>query len=179
MKKLKLDELGRISASEYKDSIKMPVCLVLDNLRSLHNVGSAFRTADAFRVEKIFLTGITGTPPHREIQKTALGATESVPWQHTASSRDCVSELRKAGYQIILIEQTSESIPLQDFKWQVDTSYALVFGNEVNGVSDDLLDLAHQAIEVPQAGSKHSLNVSVCVGVVAWECFRRFGLKQT
>jgi 23S rRNA (guanosine2251-2'-O)-methyltransferase len=178
MKKLKLEELGRIAPAEYKDSLKIPVCLVLDNLRSLHNVGSAFRTADAFTIEQIFLTGITGVPPHREIQKTALGATESVPWQHIGSSREAIMRLRAEGYQIILIEQTTLSVPLQEFEWNRNQKYALVFGNEINGVSAEILDLAHHAIEVPQAGSKHSLNVSVCVGVVVWECFRQFRLKE-
>lgn len=178
MKKLKLEELGRISAADYKDSEKIPVCLVLDNLRSLHNVGSAFRTADAFTVEKIVLTGITGVPPHREIHKTALGATESVPWQHIESPRGAVTALRGEGYQVILIEQTTLSVPLHNFEWNKNEKYALVFGNEVNGISDEVLDVAHHAIEVPQAGSKHSLNVSVCIGVVVWECFRQLRLKQ-
>ena len=178
MKKLKLEELGRISPADYKNAERIPVCFVLDNLRSMHNVGSAFRTADAFTVEKIVLTGITGTPPHREIQKTALGATESVPWQHVESSKEAVSKLRSEGYEIVLIEQTTLSVPLQKFPWSEHKKYALIFGNEINGVSDDLLDMADHAIEVPQAGSKHSLNVAVCVGVVAWECFRQFRLKE-
>jgi 23S rRNA (guanosine2251-2'-O)-methyltransferase len=173
MKKLTLDELGRISVGEYKDASKMPVTIVLDNIRSLHNVGSAFRTADAFLIEKIILTGITGTPPHREIQKTALGATESVPWEHVESGQEAVERLKRQGYSILIVEQTSESKPLQDFHPAPGGRYALIFGNEVNGVSEELIRLADLAIEIPQSGTKHSLNVSVCLGIVVWELFRK------
>lgn len=178
MKKLKLDELGRIPATEYKDAVKIPVILVLDNLRSLHNVGSAFRTADAFLVEKIILTGITGTPPHREIQKTALGATESVPWEYNENSATAVKALKTAGYFLVAVEQTTESVKLQEFEFQKIQKLALVFGNEVNGVSDEVIELADAAIEIPQGGSKHSLNVSVCLGIVAWEAFQKLHLKS-
>ena len=177
MKKLSLDELGRISVGEYKNVDKIPVTIVLDNLRSLHNVGSAFRTADAFLIERIILTGITGTPPHREIQKTALGATESVPWEHVESGYTALEALKKQGYTILIIEQTSESKPLQDFDPAPGNRYALVFGNEVNGVSDDLIRLADLAIEIPQSGTKHSLNVSVCLGIVVWELFRKTNMS--
>jgi tRNA G18 (ribose-2'-O)-methylase SpoU len=173
MKKLSLDELGRISVGEYKDAAKMPVTIVLDNLRSLHNVGSAFRTADAFLIEKIILTGITGTPPHREIQKTALGATESVPWEYVGVGYTAVEELKKQGYTIVIVEQTSASKPLQEFYPAPEGRYALIFGNEVNGVSEELIKLADLAIEIPQSGTKHSLNVSVCLGIVVWELFRK------
>lgn len=175
MKKLKLEELGRISVGEYKEAQKLPLCIVLDNIRSLHNVGSAFRTADAFLVEKIFLTGITGTPPHREIQKTALGATESVPWEYVAQPADVVERLKTEGYTILVIEQTTASEMLHDFtpSEAENARYALVFGNEVNGVSDDVIALADKAIEIPQSGTKHSLNVSVCLGIVVWEIFRK------
>jgi 23S rRNA (guanosine2251-2'-O)-methyltransferase len=178
MKKLKLEELGRISAVEYRSVEKLPIVLVLDNIRSLHNVGSAFRTADAFRIEKIFLTGITGTPPHREIQKTALGATESVPWEHMANDGEVIVRLRAEGFKIVVVEQTTESQPLQDFVFDQKMRYALVFGNEVNGVSEPYIAAAEAAIEVPQAGSKHSLNVSVCLGIVTWQAFRSIQLPQ-
>src|SRR5688500_15676657 len=150
MKKLKLDELNRISVDEFRGAEKIPVCIVLDNIRSLHNVGSAFRTADAFRIEKIFLTGITGTPPHREIQKTALGATESVPWEYVEQPSAVVSKLKSEGYSIVIVEQTSESIPLQKFDPLATQKHCLVFGNEINGVSDDVISLGDVALEIPQ-----------------------------
>jgi tRNA G18 (ribose-2'-O)-methylase SpoU len=173
MKKLKLEELGRISVDQFKAAEKLPVCIVLDNIRSLHNVGSAFRTADAFRIEKIFLTGITGTPPHREIQKTALGATESVPWEYNEHPSAIVRKLKGEGYTIVIVEQTSESIPLQEFNPPSTEKYCLVFGNEVNGVSEEAIALGDIALEIPQEGTKHSLNISVCLGIVVWEIFRK------
>jgi 23S rRNA (guanosine2251-2'-O)-methyltransferase len=173
MKKLKLEELGRISVTEFREAKKIPVCVVLDNIRSLHNVGSAFRTADAFRVEKIVLGGITGTPPHREIQKTALGATESVSWEYFEHPVDAVRQLKAQGYKIVIIEQTSESIPLHTFKISSTDSYCLVFGNEVNGVSDEIVAEGNIALEIPQVGTKHSLNVSVCLGIVIWDLFKK------
>jgi len=173
MRKLKLDELGRISIDQFKAIEKLPVCIVLDNVRSLHNVGSAFRTADAFRIEKIFLTGITGTPPHREIQKTALGATESIPWEHVAQPSAVIKKLKSEGYNIVIVEQTSESILLQEFEPLPAQKYCLVFGNEINGVSDDAIALGDIALEIPQEGTKHSLNISVCLGIVVWEIFRK------
>ena len=177
MKKLKLEELGRISVNEFKDAEKIPVCILLDNVRSLHNVGSAFRTADAFRIEKIYLTGITGTPPHREIHKTALGATESVAWEYAEHAAVAVQKIKADGYHIIAIEQTTQSIALQKFEVTTGTRYCLVFGNEVNGVSDDVIALADSAIEIPQHGTKHSLNVSVCLGVVVWDFYKQLLLK--
>ncbi len=173
MKKLSLDELGRISVDQFKDSEKIPVCILLDNVRSLHNVGSAFRTADAFRIEKIFLTGITGTPPHREIQKTALGATESVSWEHSESTAPVLQKLKDEGYTIVIVEQTTDSLPLQSFYGENGKKYCLVFGNEVHGVSEEAIALADLALEIPQSGTKHSLNISVCVGIVVWEIFRK------
>jgi 23S rRNA (guanosine2251-2'-O)-methyltransferase len=173
MKKLKLGELGRISIDEFKESKKLALTIVLDNIRSLHNVGSAFRSADAFRIEKIFLTGITGSPPHREIQKTALGATESVPWEYVANPEDAVKKLKEDGYTIVVVEQTTQSISLQKFKTDPQEKYALVFGNEVNGVTEEVIIHADAAIEIPQSGTKHSLNVSVCLGIVVWEIFRK------
>jgi 23S rRNA (guanosine2251-2'-O)-methyltransferase len=173
MKKLKLEELGRISVDEFKASEKLPITIVLDNVRSLHNVGSAFRTTDAFRFEKIFLTGITGTPPHREIEKTALGATQSVTWQHVESTSEIVKKLKDEGYSIIIIEQTSSSIQLQQFVPEPGRKYCLVFGNEVHGVSEDAIQFGDVAIEIPQFGTKHSLNISVCLGIVSWEFFKK------
>lgn len=173
MKKLSLDELGRISVQSFKAAEKLPVCILLDNVRSLHNVGSAFRTADAFRIEKICLTGITGTPPHREIQKTALGATESVHWEYTENPGEVVQALKNTGYTIVCVEQTTESTPLQKFQPDNSKKYCLVFGNEVHGVSDQVLQLTDVALEVPQAGTKHSLNISVCLGIVVWEFFQK------
>lgn len=177
MKKLKLEDLGRISVDEFKDSEKIPVCIVLDNVRSLHNVGSAFRTADAFRLMKIYLTGITGTPPHREIEKTALGATRSIDWEYAENTTSILNELKNLGYTIIMIEQTTESKPLHQFVPEAGRKYALVFGNEVNGVSDDAISLGDLALEVPQHGTKHSLNISVCLGIVTWEIFRKLKLQ--
>lgn len=173
MKKLKLEELGRISVEAYKQAEKIPVSILLDNVRSLHNVGSAFRTGDAFRIEKIYLTGITGQPPHREIQKTALGATESVTWEYVKDESEVIKRLKKDGYIIVAIEQTTESIPLQNYKPQTDKKYCLVFGNEVNGVSESIIEEADLAVEIPQSGTKHSINVSVCVGIVVWEMTKK------
>ena len=174
MKKLKLEELGRISVNEFKGAEKIPVVLLLDNVRSLHNVGSAFRTADSFRVEKIYLTGITGTPPHREIQKTALGATESVAWEYIEYPAAAVQKLKQGGYKIVIVEQTTDSIPLQTFASLLNKKYCLIFGNEVNGVSDEVIALGDLALEIPQIGTKHSLNISVCLGIVVWELFKQF-----
>jgi 23S rRNA (guanosine2251-2'-O)-methyltransferase len=176
VKKLKLEELGRLSVDEFKGSEKIPVCILLDNIRSLHNVGSTFRTADAFRIEKIFLTGITGVPPHREIQKTALGATESVAWEYVANPADAAQRLKADGYTLVIIEQTSESVPLDKFIPQRTLKYCLVFGNEVNGVSEEVIKHGDIGLEIPQAGTKHSLNISVCVGIIGWEIFRKFYL---
>ncbi len=174
VKKLKLEELGRISVEEYKFSEKLPIVVLLDNVRSLHNVGSAFRTADAFRVAKVYLTGITGQPPHREIQKTALGATESVEWAYFKNGSELVQQLKSEGYTILVIEQTTSSLSLQDFKPQANSKYCLVFGNEVSGVSEDIIEFADYALEIPQSGTKHSINVSVCVGIVVWEMAKKF-----
>lgn len=176
MKKLKLEELGRISVDEFKEAEKLPVCLVLDNVRSLHNVGSAFRTADAFRIEKIYLTGITGTPPHREIQKSALGATETVAWEYAENTAKLIERLKIENYKIVIIEQTTESKSLDTFLPEPGAKYCLVFGNEVHGVSDDVVPLGDVAIEIPQTGTKHSLNVSVCLGIVCWEFFKKLKL---
>jgi tRNA G18 (ribose-2'-O)-methylase SpoU len=172
MKKLKLEELNRLSVDQFKQVEKLPVSILLDNVRSLHNVGSAFRTADGFCMEKIYLTGITGTPPHREIEKTALGATESVTWEYQEKPEDIVRSLKTQGYKIIAVEQTTESQPLQKFEFKKDEKICLVFGNEIHGVSDAVIELCDSAIEIPQGGTKHSLNISVCVGIVLWEVFK-------
>jgi tRNA G18 (ribose-2'-O)-methylase SpoU len=173
MKKLKLEELGRLSVAEFKVAKKIPVCILLDNVRSLHNVGSAFRTADAFSVEKLVLAGITGTPPHREIEKTALGATSSVAWTYHEDAGLAAAALRSEGWKIVVVEQTTESTQLNQFTAQQDEKICLVFGNEVNGVSDGVIELADVAVEIPQSGTKHSLNISVCVGIVVWEIYRK------
>ena len=176
MKKLKLEELGRISVNEFKEVDKLGITLLLENVRSLHNVGSVFRTADAFRIEKIFLTGITGTPPHREIHKTALGATESVSWEYDKDPLSVVRKLKSDRYEILVVEQTTKSKALHQFQISRDQKYCLVFGNEVDGVSEKVVELADHAIEIPQMGTKHSLNVSVCAGIVTWEFFRQIRL---
>lgn len=176
MKKLSLDEMNRISVDQFKSAEKLPVAIVLDNIRSLHNVGSAFRTSDAFRLEKIWLTGITGTPPHREIEKTALGATRSVDWEYTESTASLLATLKTNGYTIVAVEQTTESEALTHFTPDAGKKYCLVFGNEINGVSEDALPFADVALEIPQYGTKHSLNISVCLGIVAWEFFKKMQL---
>lgn len=173
MKKLSLEDLDRISVDEYRKASKTPICIVLDNVRSLHNVGSAFRTADAFRLEKIYLTGITGTPPQREMEKTALGATSSVPWQYAEKPLEIVESLKKEGYTIVVVEQTTESVALNKFQPAQDARYCLVFGNEVHGVSGEVVDACDLALEIPQSGTKHSLNISVCLGIVVWDIHQK------
>lgn len=172
-----MDELGRLSPEAFKQTEKAPIVLVLDNVRSALNVGSAFRTSDAFMLKHIYLCGITAQPPHREILKTALGATETVEWSHHARITDLIEKLKEEGYTILAIEQTDESMPLQDFAIEPGARYALVFGNEVGGIDDDALLLADKALEIPQFGAKHSINIAVCIGIVTWELFRqwRFG----
>lgn len=169
MRKLQVEELNRISPDSYQAQASDNLVIVLDNIRSMHNVGSTFRTADGFGVKKIYLCGITATPPHREIEKTALGATETVAWEHQANTIDALTQLRQDGYQIVAVEQTSSSVLLQNFPFEPQQKYALVFGNEVFGVTDEALKYCDKAIEIPQIGSKHSLNISVCVGIVVWQ----------
>jgi tRNA G18 (ribose-2'-O)-methylase SpoU len=173
MKKLSMDELNRLSADEYKMSEKMPVTVVLDNIRSLNNIGSIFRTSDAFRVERIFLCGITAIPPHREIQKTALGATESVKWEYFEHTKDAVLSLKNENYRILVIEQTDGSESLMEANMFPGKNTALVFGNEVHGVLAEVVEMADACIEIPQMGTKHSLNVSVTAGIVIWSMFRK------
>lgn len=168
-KKLKLWELERVSEEEFKEQDKFPIIVILNDIRSLTNVGTFFRTSDAFNVEKIYLCGITATPPHREIQKTALGATETVSWEYRESITGLVNELIADSVKICSIEQTEETTLLQNVKDLPQEKYALVFGNEVNGVDQDVIDKSDHIIEIPQFGTKHSLNVSVCAGIVMWE----------
>lgn len=169
MKKLSMEELERLSPEEYKNVKKSPIVLILDNIRSLNNVGSAFRTADAFRIEKIYLCGITGKPPHRDIQKTALGATESVEWEYCLNTMDAMQKLKEDGYQLCALEQVDQSVMLNNFKPIQDIKYGLVFGNEVFGVEDEVLAACDQVLEIPQLGTKHSLNISVSLGIAVWD----------
>ncbi len=173
MKKLSMEELDRLSVSQFREIDKIPVVVVLDNIRSQHNIGSVFRTADAFRIESIHLCGITATPPNREIQKTALGATESVNWKYYSTTMESLIELKKQGYSIIAIEQADESKPINDFKPQIFNKMALVFGNEVYGVQDEVMSICDDCIEIPQYGTKHSLNVSVSAGIVIWDVYNK------
>ena len=166
-----MEELGRLSSEESQNVEKHRVIVILDDVRSMHNVGSVFRSCDAFAVEAVYLCGYTPAPPHRDIHKTALGATETVAWKHFALNTDAVNAARAAGYRIYAVEQAHDSLSLDHLNWQGD-KIALVFGNEVSGVSDAVLQLADGCIEIPQWGSKHSLNISVTVGVVLWEMVR-------
>ena len=169
MRKLLNEELGRLDVEAFKKAPKIPIVLVLDNIRSLNNVGSAFRTADAFRVAAVYLCGITATPPHREIHKTALGATESVEWKYFSSTAEAVDALRQDGYRMVVVEQADESVELQEFMPKAGETYALVFGNEVRGVEEPIVQDADVVLEIPQFGTKHSLNISVSIGIVLWD----------
>lgn len=175
VKKLKLEELGRIDVETFKQTEKTPLVIVLDNVRSMHNVGAIFRTADAFLVEKILLCGITPQPPHREIHKAALGATESVEWAYFENITQALETLKKENYHIAGVEQTSDSQMITNFDFGQSQRYALVLGNEVEGISDEALPLCDTFVEIPQLGTKHSLNVSVCGGIVMWEFFKEIG----
>jgi 23S rRNA (guanosine2251-2'-O)-methyltransferase len=173
MRKLKLEELNRVTVAEFKGQDKLPVAVVLDNVRSMHNIGSVFRTADGFAVEQLCLCGITAQPPHRDIEKTALGATQSVNWVYYADVIQAVEQLRNDGYQIIAIEQAENSVMLNSFNPQPGQKYALIFGNEVNGVSDDVMKVIDACIEIPQFGTKHSFNIVVSAGIVLWDFFSK------
>ncbi|MGW8314754.1 MAG: RNA methyltransferase [Bacteroidales bacterium] len=177
MRKLKNEELNRLTPDQYKASEKIPVMVILDNVRSLHNIGSVFRTADAFRIRSIFLCGITATPPHREIHKTALGATDSVPWEYHEHTSDVVALLRKEHYRIIAIEQAEGAVPLGQLKIMDEQPCAIVFGHEIRGVDQKVVDLSDLCVEIPQFGTKHSLNVSVAAGIVIWEVFKQYSLS--
>lgn len=172
MEKLSMSSLNRKSVGEFKLSKKIPIVIVLDNIRSMHNVGSVFRTADAFLLQGIYLCGYTPQPPHRDIHKTALGATETVEWKYAAHAVDVAKNLHAEGYTIFAVEQVKNSISLQKFIFEQDGRLAVIFGNEVSGVGEEVLKLCDGCIEIPQLGMKHSLNISVAAGIVLWELVR-------
>lgn len=178
MRKLANEELNRKSVDEFKESSKTPLVIVLDNVRSLNNVGSVFRTADAFLLQSIYLCGITGTPPNKEIQKTALGATETVEWKYTETTLQAVSELKNNGYLICAVEQAESATMLHDFLPREGQKVAVIFGNEVKGVEQGVVDQSHHVLEIPQLGTKHSLNIAVSVGIVVWDLFRKLRSPQ-
>jgi tRNA G18 (ribose-2'-O)-methylase SpoU len=173
-RKLENSELNRLTIDEFKQAQKLPLVVVLDSIRSQHNIGAAFRTGDAFKIESMFLCGISSTPPNAEIHKSALGAENSVEWQYFENAIDAISFLKRKNYTIISVEQTTDSLMLNKFIPVSDTKYALVFGNEVHGVSQSVVDASDLCIEIPQEGTKHSLNVSVSIGVVLWDFYRFF-----
>ena len=178
MSKLKLDDLKRATVEEFKKQDKLPVTVILDSVRSMHNVGSIFRTADGFAVEKIILCGITARPPHREIEKTALGATSSIDWLYVENIAEAILALKQDGYQIIAIEQASNSQMLNSFLPDKDQKFALIFGNEVNGISDEAMKMSDICIEIPQFGTKHSFNIVVSAGIVLWDFFNKISAKS-
>lgn len=178
MRKLKNEELGRVDVEGFKKLEKNPLVIVLDNVRSMNNVGSAFRTGDAFLVEKIVLCGITAQPPHREIHKTALGATETVEWEYEKSTGAAIKNLKEKGYKILTVEQADKSVKLNEFIPLNDQKYAIVFGNEVFGVEEEIVRTADEVIEIPQFGAKHSLNISVSIGVVIWDMMVKLNLAN-
>ncbi|KAF2082886.1 RNA methyltransferase [Flavobacterium sharifuzzamanii] len=178
MRKLENSELDRKSIEDFKKSEKTPLILVLDDIRSLHNIGSVFRTADAFLIEKIILCGITATPPNKEIHKTALGATETVTWEHHENVLEVIENLKKENVLTMAIEQVESAIFLQDFKVEKNQKYALVFGNEVYGVSQEAVAICDGCIEIPQLGTKHSLNISVSAGIVVWDLFQKINWPE-
>lgn len=174
MRKLSMDELNRISKEDFEKAEKLPIIIVLDNIRSLNNVGAFFRSADAFRIGELFLCGITACPPHREIHKTALGADETVKWRYFETTETACQVLKAEGYRIFAVEQVEGSVPLQDFKFEPHTAYIL--GNEVEGISEEALLYCEGAVELPQEGTKHSINVSVCAGIIMWKLFEKLFL---
>ncbi len=178
MRKLKNEELDRLDISQFKEAKKTKVSVVLDNIRSLNNIGSVFRTADAFLIEKIYLCGITATPPHKDIHKTALGATDSVAWSYVSDTLLLVKELKKEGKIIVAVEQAEGATMLQDYQVSTDENYVLVFGNEVKGVDQKVVEACDSVLEIPQFGTKHSLNISVSVGVVAWDFWSKLNTKK-
>ncbi len=177
MRKLKNSELDRLTVDEFKGATKTPIVIVLDNIRSLNNIGSVFRTADAFLIEKIYLVGITAQPPHKDIHKTALGATDSVAWEYRENGLDLLQELQTQNYELIAIEQTENAQMLQDFKALDTQKYAVVFGNEVKGVAQEIVSACNTIIEIPQYGTKHSLNISVTVGMVIWDLWSKLNAR--
>ena len=178
MRKLKITELKRLTPEDFKQTEKTPLIVVLDNVRSLHNVGSVFRTSDAFLIEAIYLCGITATPPHAEIHKTALGAENTVEWQYFEHTLDAVRLLKQKDYHILAVEQAEDSIPLDKFQPE-NLRYAVILGNEVKGIDQAVMDYCDACIEIPQFGTKHSLNVSVAAGIVLWEIFRAYPFQLT
>ncbi len=175
-RKLKNEELNRISIDEFKSTEKTPIIIVLDNIRSLNNIGSVFRTADAFLIEAVYLCGITAQPPHREIQKTALGATETVLWKYFENTIEAINELKKNNFKIAAIEQTENSTMLNDFNPEPKKKLAIIFGNEVKGVEQEIINESDIVLEIPQFGTKHSLNISVSAGLVIWDLYQKFRL---
>ena len=173
MKKLKNSELNRISIEEFKNSLKTPIKVLLDNIRSAHNVGSIFRSCDAFLIDEIILCGITAKPPNKEIRKTALGSTISVKWSYFENIKDAILKLKQEKYQIISVEQADKSTDLKNFKIQSEKKYAIIFGNEINGVNQKVIDMSDDVVEIPQFGTKHSFNGSVSVGIVIWDFFTK------
>lgn len=178
MRKLLNEELNRKSVDEFKSASKTPIIIVLDNVRSLNNVGSVFRTSDAFLVEAIYLCGITGTPPNKDIQKTALGSTDTVAWRYFKTTEDAVNELNQSAYKVYAIEQAESATMLNEFNPLPQQKLAVIFGNEVKGVQQAAIDLCAGVIEIPQVGSKHSLNIAVSVGVVIWDVFQKLMAQQ-
>ncbi len=172
-RKLKLEELNRLSVEEFRTAEKIPLTVVLDNVRSQHNIGSVFRTCDAFRVEEILLCGITATPPNTEIHKSALGAEDSVTWHHCDDTLNAVRQLQENGYEVYAVEQAEKSLSLEHIALQMGIKYAVIFGHEVHGVQQEVVDACDGCIEIPQFGTKHSLNVSVTAGIVIWDFFRQ------
>jgi len=178
MRKLRNHELNRKSVEDYKNSEKLPFVVVLDNVRSLNNIGSVFRTSDAFLIESLFLCGITACPPNKEIDKTALGSTESVAWKYFEHTSDAVVELKSKGYIVLSIEQAEQSISLESFYPEQGKKYAFIFGHEVKGVKQEIVDMSDACIEIPQFGTKHSLNISVSAGLVIWDIFTKFNKQK-
>ncbi|MCE1199681.1 MAG: RNA methyltransferase [Marinilabiliales bacterium] len=178
MRKLENSELGRLEADAFRQVKKVPICVVLDNVRSSHNTGSLFRTGDALLIEKLYLCGITATPPDKEIRKTALGAEHTVEWEYAASTEEVAIRLKKEGYLVIAIEQVENSISLTDYLPPEGAKLALIFGNEVKGVQQEVVDLCDFALEIPQYGTKHSFNVSVSAGIVLWDLFNKIGHQR-
>jgi len=179
MRKLKITELNRLTPVEYKESTKIPLIVVLDNVRSMNNVGSVFRTADAFRLEAVYLCGITAVPPNPEIHKTALGAEESVTWYYFRDTKDATDDLKKQGYLLYAVEQAEGSISLNELKLQSNKKYALILGHEVKGVQQEIVNKCDYCVEIPQYGTKHSLNVSVAGGIVLWDFFKQLSDLST
>lgn len=175
MRKLKNSELDRLSVDEFKSTEKTPIIVVLDNIRSLNNIGSVFRTCDAFLVKKIYLCGITATPPHKDIHKTALGSTDTVDWEYVENTLELIQQLKSDRVVVASIEQAEQSVMLNDFTPEPDTTYALVFGNEVKGVAQNVVSASDLILEIPQFGTKHSLNISVSCGLVVWDVFCKMG----